>query len=127
MKQLILSLFTCMSVLMVQAQARTPAQVQAAQQAEKENPLNLASGNEDVAIYPNPSTGVFTVELNNLDTRKVELRIMNVIGNEILRETLTSDDVQFKKTVDLNSFAKGLYYVKIEADNYSTVRRVVVK
>ncbi|RDV15512.1 T9SS C-terminal target domain-containing protein [Pontibacter diazotrophicus] len=116
-----------MSVLMVQAQARTPAQVQAAQQAEKENPLNLASGNEDVAIYPNPSTGVFTVELNNLDTRKVELRIMNVIGNEILRETLTSDDVQFKKTVDLNSFAKGLYYVKIEADNYSTVRRVVVK
>ncbi|WP_237144744.1 T9SS type A sorting domain-containing protein [Pontibacter pamirensis] len=127
MKQLILSLFTCMSVLMVQAQVRTPAQVQAAQQAEKENPLNLASGNEDVAIYPNPSTGVFTVELSNLDTRKVELRIMNVIGNEILRETLTSDDVQFKRTVDLSSFSKGLYYVKIEADNYSTVRRVVVK
>lgn len=127
MKQLILSIFTCMSVLMVHAQVRTPAQVQAAQQEEKENPLNLESGNEDVAIYPNPSTGVFTVELNNLETRKVELRIMNVIGNEILRETLTTDDIQFKKTVDLSSFAKGLYYVKIEADNYSTVRRVVVK
>ena len=127
MKQLILSLFTCMTVLLVQAQDRLPAQVQAAQQAEKQNPLNLASGDENVAIYPNPSTGVFTVSLKDLDARKVELRIMNVIGNEIFHETLTSSDAQFQKTVDLNRFAKGLYYVKIEADGYSTVRRVVVK
>ncbi|MFD3001350.1 T9SS type A sorting domain-containing protein [Pontibacter toksunensis] len=126
MKQLILSLFTCMTVLMVQAQTRTPVQVQA-QQAEKENPLNLESGDEKVAIYPNPSTGIFTISLRNLDTRKVELRIMNVIGNEIFHETLTSGDAQFQKTVDLNRFAKGLYYVKLEADGYSTVRRVVVK
>lgn len=128
MKQLILSLFTCMTVLMVQAQTRTPVQVQVqAQQAEKENPLNLESGDEKVAIYPNPSTGIFTISLKGLDTRNVELRIMNVIGNEIFHETLTSSDAQFQKTVDLNRFAKGLYYVKLEADGYSTVRRVVVK
>lgn len=127
MKHLILSLFTFMSVLMVQAQIRPPVQVQAAQQTEKENPLNLQSGDEKVAIYPNPSTGIFTISLTNLDTRKVELRIMNVIGNEIFHETLTSSDAQFQKTVDLNRYAKGLYYVKLEADGYSTVRRVVVK
>lgn len=127
MKKLILSLFTCMSVLLVQAQVRTPVQVQAAQQAEKENPLNLAPGDENVAIYPNPSTGVFTISLTNIDARKVDLRIMNVIGNEIFRETLTSSDAQFQKTVDLSSYAKGLYYVKIETEGYSTVRRVVVK
>lgn len=127
MKQLILSLFTCMSVLLVQAQTRIPVQVQASQQAEKENPLNLEPGDEKVAIYPNPSTGVFTISLTNLDSRKVELRIMNVIGNEIFHETLTSGDAQVQKTVDLSHFAKGLYYVKLEADGYSTVRRVVVK
>ncbi|GAB3538803.1 hypothetical protein GCM10027443_34510 [Pontibacter brevis] len=116
-----------MTVLLVQGQTRTPVQVQAAQQVEKENPLNLASGDENVAIYPNPSTGVFTVSLKNLDSRTVDLRIMNVIGNEIFHETLTSTDAQFQKTVDLNRYAKGLYYVKLEADGYSTVRRVVVK
>lgn len=127
MKQLILSLFTCMTVLMVQAQTRTPVQVQATPQAEQENPLNLSPGDEAVAIYPNPSTGIFTISLTNLDVRQVELRIMNVIGNEILHETLTSTDAQFQKTVDLSRYAKGLYYVKLEADGYSTVRRVVVK
>lgn len=127
MKQFILSFFTCMSVLLVQAQVRTPAQMPAAQQEEKENPLNLEPSDGDVAIYPNPSTGVFTVSLKNLDSRKVDLRIMNVIGNEIFRETLTSTDAQFQKTIDLNRFAKGLYYVKLEADGFSTVRRVVVK
>lgn len=127
MKQFILSLFTCMTVMLVQAQERIPVQVQATQQAEKENPLNLAPNDRAVIIYPNPSTGVFTVSLANVEARKVELRIMNVIGNEIFHETLTDNGGVFKKTVDLNSYAKGLYYVKLEADGFSTVRRVVVK
>lgn len=82
---------------------------------------------ESVAIYPNPSNGVFTISVSNLNTHRVDLRIINVIGNEILRETLTSTDAQFSKTIDLNRYAKGLYYVKLEADGYSTVRRVVIK
>ncbi|MCJ8165452.1 T9SS type A sorting domain-containing protein [Pontibacter sp. E15-1] len=126
MKHLILSLTICMTVLLAQAQERIPVQVQA-QQAEKENPLNLASSDEKIAIYPNPSNGVFTISVANLDARKVDLRIMNVIGNEILHETLVRTDAQFSKTIDLNRYAKGLYYVKLEADGYSTVRRVVVK
>lgn len=127
MKQLVLSIFTCLTVLLVQAQERIPVQVQATQQAEKENSLNLAPNDKAVTIYPNPSTGVFTVSLANVEARKVELRIMNVIGNEIFHETLTDNDGTFKKTVDLKSYAKGLYYVKLEADGFSTVRRVVVK
>jgi hypothetical protein len=116
-----------MSVLLAQAQERIPVQVQTAQQSEKENPLNLHPTDETVAIYPNPSNGVFTISISNLDARKVDLRIINVIGNEIFRETLTGTDAQFTKTVDLNSYSKGLYYVKLEADGYSTVRRVVIK
>lgn len=127
MKHFVLSLLICMSVLVAHAQARIPAQVQVTQQAEKDNPLNLDSADENIAIYPNPSNGVFTISVSNLAARKVDLRIMNVIGNEILHETLTRTDGQLSKTIDLNRYAKGLYYVKLEADGYSTVRRVVVK
>ncbi|MHA6246398.1 T9SS type A sorting domain-containing protein [Pontibacter sp. CAU 1760] len=128
MKHLILLLFISLSLHLAHAQVRTPVQVPAAtQQAEKENPLNLDSSEGNVAIYPNPSNGVFTISISNLESRKVVLRIMNVIGNEILHETLTRTDGQLSKTVDLNRYAKGLYYVKLEADGHSIVRRVVVK
>ncbi|ARS36759.1 T9SS type A sorting domain-containing protein [Pontibacter actiniarum] len=126
MKQFILSVFTCLSVLLVQAQAKPPVQVQAGQQTGQENPLGLEQ-NEDIAIYPNPSNGVFTISVSNLESQKVELRILNVIGNEIYHETLTRTEPKLTRTINLDRYAKGLYYVKLEADNYSAVRRVVVK
>ncbi|MCX2741250.1 T9SS type A sorting domain-containing protein [Pontibacter anaerobius] len=126
MKKIILSLFTCFTVLFVQAQAKPPVQVQATQQQTDKNPLGLVQ-DEDVAIYPNPSNGVFTISVSNLDAQQVELTILNVIGNEIYRETLKRDDAKLSKTINLDRHAKGLYYVKLEADNYSAVRRVVIK
>jgi len=109
----------------VQAQAKPPVQVQPTQQTEK-NPLGLVQ-EEDVAIYPNPSNGVFTISVSNLAAQQVQLTILNVIGNEIYRETLKAGEPRLTKTINLDQHAKGLYYVKLEADNYSAVRRVVIK
>ena len=119
MKQFILTVITCFTVLLVQAQGG------ATQQTDK-NPLGLVQ-EEDVAIYPNPSNGVFTISVSNLHATQVELTILNVIGNEIYRETLRIHELKLSKTINLDRHAKGLYYVKLEADNYSAVRRVVIK
>ena len=123
MKKLILTFFTISTVLLAQAQARTNT---AGPVQENEKALQV-SPDEELAIYPNPSNGVFTISVANLPAKKAELRIINVIGNEIYRETLTRGEGQFTKTIDLSGKAKGLYYVKLETDGYSSVRRVVIK
>ncbi|MCC9166474.1 T9SS type A sorting domain-containing protein [Pontibacter harenae] len=126
MKQFILTLFTCLTFVFVWAQERQPPVVQTAQ-AEKEKVLKVEQEGDSISIYPNPNNGIFTVSFTNDEARKAELRIMNVIGNEIFYEVLNKQGAAFTTTVNLNAFAKGLYYVKLETDNYSTVRRVVVK
>ncbi|WP_242926499.1 T9SS type A sorting domain-containing protein [Pontibacter vulgaris] len=123
MKQLVLSLFASLTVLCAQAQVRGATVAHA--QSEKQQPADQLE--KEISIYPNPSNGVFTISLANLESKTAELRIINVIGNEILRETITRNDGQFSKEIDLNKFAKGLYYVKLEADNYSAIKRVVIK
>ena len=124
MKQIILTILLSLSMLAVQAQEQKPGQ-----QAEKGKSLTVNQEDKDFTIYPNPSNGVFTVSLANTDAKRAELRIMNVIGNEIHREVLTRDSAQLSATIDLSRYskAKGLYYVKLETDDFSVVRRIIVR
>jgi hypothetical protein len=118
----------CLSVLVVQAQAQGPVAGQE-EQAEKAKPQTGSQNEQEILIYPNPSNGVFTISLSKLEAKTADLRILNVIGNEIYHETLTNTSAHFSTTVDLNKLAvaKGLYYVKLETDNFSAVKRVVIK
>ncbi|MBD1398124.1 T9SS type A sorting domain-containing protein [Pontibacter sp. JH31] len=122
MKQIILTLFICFATLLAQAQVRDPAAGQAGNKARA-----LEQQDKEVSIYPNPNNGVFTISFSSLDASQVDLRIINVIGNEIYHEVVKRSELHTAKTIDLTRLAKGLYYVKIETDGYSSVRRVVVK
>ncbi|WP_018476640.1 T9SS type A sorting domain-containing protein [Pontibacter roseus] len=124
MKQIILTVFICFAFVTAQAQVRGPV---SSQSEAKGKPQLVEQQDKEVSIYPNPNNGIFTISFNNLNAQQVDLRIINVIGNEIYHEVLSYADLQSTKTIDLNRFAKGLYYVKVETDNYSSVRRVVVK
>lgn len=124
MKQFILTILVTFSMLAAQAQEQPTGQ-----KAEKEKTLTVGQDEKDFTIYPNPSNGVFTVSLANMTSKKADLRIMNVIGNEIYHEMLTRDNSTLSTTIDLSRYskAKGLYYVKLETDNFSVVRRVIVR
>lgn len=122
MKQIILTFFICFAMSLAQAQVRDPAAGQADNKAKA-----LEQQDKEISIYPNPNNGVFTISFASLDASQVDLRIINVIGNEIYHEVVNRSEMQTAKTIDLTRLAKGLYYVKIETDNYSSVRRVVVK
>lgn len=82
---------------------------------------------KNVLVYPNPSTGIVHIDINGFNGRKTELRILNVIGSVIYRESLTELNGRFTKTLDLSRFASGLYYVKLESDNASEMRKLVIR
>ena len=70
---------------------------------------------DHVAIYPNPTTGVITIEV--ADFLKVE--IYNTIGQLI--ETKTVD------TFDISSYNTGIYFFKVyNTNNNSVTKRVMV-
>ena len=78
-------------------------------------------------VYPNPSTGIVHLTINNLQGKKVELSILNVIGSVMYRETLTEMNDRYTKMLDLSKFANGLYYVRLEADNTSQMCKLVIR
>ncbi len=71
------------------------------------------------AIYPNPNNGDFTVELNNNQTKTIE--VMDVKGRVVLSST--SDNNQVK--VNISTLSNGVYYVKVKSANTVEVLKVV--
>jgi hypothetical protein len=78
-------------------------------------------------VYPNPSTGIIHLTINNLEGKKVELSILNVIGSVVYRETVNELNDRYTKTLDLSKFANGLYYVKLESATTSQMCKLVIR
>jgi hypothetical protein len=106
-----------------------PSSLPAASAAELQVAPRVAAPSEEknILVYPNPSTGIIHIAVTGFEGRKTELRVLNVIGTVVYRETITEVDNRFTRTLDLSRFASGLYYVKIDGDNNSVMRKLVIR
>lgn len=71
------------------------------------------------AIYPNPSTGVFNIVIEG----SCIVNVVDITGRTILTQQINSDN----KTIDLSSFGKGVYLVKLFSGNDIAVSKVIVE
>ncbi|WP_445717759.1 SBBP repeat-containing protein [Flavobacterium sp.] len=80
--------------------------------------LNEVSKN-DIKIYPNPSKGIFYLDLGNYVAD--ELIIYDSLGNQIIRETNSTS-----KYITLNVSA-GIYFIKIRVNNNKMSNKIVIQ
>jgi hypothetical protein len=74
----------------------------------------------DVALFPNPSSGVFSFKQNN--ATDIEIEIYNVLGELVYKTILTNLQV----TVDLSKHPKGIYFVQITSNKKSTGNKKII-
>ena len=124
MKILVLWLYAYLLCFSVAAQASYPVDLtqpkqQSAAQASREP-------EKEMVVYPNPSSGKVFLSLTGFKGKRTEVRVMNVIGNVVYRENFYETEEQTTKVLDLSKFTSGLYYVKLEADEYSEIRKIII-
>ncbi|HWY97585.1 MAG TPA: T9SS type A sorting domain-containing protein, partial [Bacteroidia bacterium] len=80
--------------------------------------IDEINGNNGVqaSVYPNPSHGSFTVELQNA-SGKNNVAIYNVLGENIYQSKLTTDKTQ----INLNNQAPGIYLYRVLSENGQVV------
>jgi len=70
------------------------------------------------SIYPNPTDGKTFIELNNLANKEVDVKLVNILGAEIMH--LFSGEIVSNyymiNNIDLSHLETGIYFVKIVAD-----------
>jgi Secretion system C-terminal sorting domain len=78
---------------------------------------------QSTLCYPNPTTGIFTIE-NSLDFKNiVGLEIININGQIIY----SSENFKFSDKIDLSNQTKGVYLVNIKTKNQTYTDKIILK
>ena len=76
-------------------------------------------------IYPNPSNGLFNVELNSLSVNKVEISVLDVSGKVISKNTYQTSSSNLNVPMNISNVEEGVYFVRIDAGRIITSRVIV--
>ena len=82
---------------------------------------------EALRVFPNPNRGQFTVVLEGPPAEKLELALLNVIGQRLLS---LQDDFHtgfWQHTLDASNLPAGVYVLEVRAGTRRAYRKVVVE
>ena len=91
--------------------------------------LRLEGGNTiaNLEVYPNPSRDVFNVTFTSETIQDLKVRILNIVGEELINEDLQQFIGEYTKQIDLTNNAKGIYFLEIETDNGVINKKLILQ
>ncbi|MCK4345560.1 MAG: T9SS type A sorting domain-containing protein [Bacteroidales bacterium] len=88
----------------------------------KENVLS-----QDICkIYPNPSQGKFTVEIQNNSHSKLSIQVINETGQLIYERLYKNTKANSLIEIDLPDIPKGIYILRVQAGKYEYTRKIII-
>jgi len=73
----------------------------------------LSSSDIGINVYPNPSSGVFTVEFNTNSDLDGILTISSIDGKLVFNDIISGNGI-ITKSINISHLAEGIYYLKLE-------------
>ena len=81
----------------------------------------------NIKIYPNPSNGIFNLEISDAENSTYTVKVFDIIGAVVYTNTITGT-TYLKEQIDISQNAKGMYFLSIESDNgYVISKRIIIK
>jgi hypothetical protein len=77
-------------------------------------------------VYPNPAQDRVNIELTTTQLNsKGSYTIYGVIGNVIAHKELNGMNGNYKETIDISSFAKGLYTIQMNVNGIVSTKKII--
>jgi hypothetical protein len=75
-----------------------------------------------IAVFPNPSKGIFNISFGNLNPNKIE--VYDISGKLILQKN-SLEVTNNQANIDLSNTSDGVYFVKISTENNTITKRII--
>lgn len=87
---------------------------------------DVVSNLQDLILYPNPTNGEFTISFNLSSKEDLELSIQNILGQNLLTETIHNVHGLYSKTYSIKHLPKGVYIVSLRENNKAAIAQRIV-
>ena len=79
----------------------------------------------DFIIYPNPAKSYCTINYESSDAIEISINITNSIGQKIYAKNIIGLNGMFKETINLESYAEGIYFISISEQGVQLAQKKV--
>jgi PKD repeat protein len=83
---------------------------------------NLTESDDMINVYPNPTTGKFTISVDNAS--EVVVKVGDILGNVLDIEV--RDNLNGEYSVDMSAVADGVYFVQVRNGDFYATKRITV-
>ena len=97
-------------------------------EGEYKNPDSTdAMKNFDLKIYPNPSNGIFTIDVTLDKVMPASIKIFSLINNSIIASKSENGKQAYLFDFGLNGLAPGVYFILFESQQGSKLRKIIIQ
>lgn len=84
-------------------------------------------GDLDIQVYPNPSTGLFEMQISSLPIGDASMTVHDLTGRQVWAKDIVGSGSSFQSRIDLSNLSKGVYYLRVDAEGMRAVQKLVVE
>lgn len=85
--------------------------------------INQVKTDYGISIYPNPNTGLFSIEKPLNLNKEVSVNLLDATSKLIIQKVMPID--KQKIDIDITNYSKGVYYLKLVIDNETFVQKIL--
>jgi len=76
-------------------------------------------------IYPNPNTGVFTLDISDPNPGRLNVKITDLMGKVVYEREFSNTGSQMKQQIDLSQLSSGVYFLVAGNSAGQTQRKLI--
>ena len=80
-----------------------------------------------ITIFPNPTNDFVTISFESFESGNYTISIINMLGDVIYEEKIVQFSGFYQAKINLNEFAKSVYFIRIESKERSLNKKLILR
>ncbi len=88
---------------------------------------NINGTDNNIRVYPNPTTGLVQLSYTGIAQKEMLVTIMTATGQQVFSKSYTSVSDGFNTSIDLSKYAPGIYLIRTNMTTGTILTKIIVK